>query len=313
MKRSTALKKPQNPSIPSRTSFLMCPLDTILFGKETARVDLGGVTKRIAGSMTEARLCVSPKSTLDPLEGLFCLGKILDLEPGEIFSPLILLWQNWWYLGCAWGWLGTACVPAKFFGVPAAQVGAGPQFVGPLAWTRWGPAKCNGVPKGVLESLAQVLGHALLPLSKTNCLSIPALVIDMRSLQNLTSIKLNTVKHEANGIFVPLGVYQFPLYYRVLIKYSQMLASQNQCTNHSCGLRISDLFISALMCLGIFALHGSGPNSFSTYKFPHTNTFIWWPRSDSFRRYIGSTLNMSLKVCAYNGVVGASDSRGTCL
>ena len=35
----------------------------------------------------------------------------------------------------------------------------------------------------------------------TNCLLILTLVIDLRSLQNLTSIRINTVKHEANGIF----------------------------------------------------------------------------------------------------------------
>ena len=54
----------------------------------------------------------------------------------------------------------------EFFGVLAmgasTQVGVSASVGGPTAWTLWGLVSVTA-PKGVLESLAQALGHALLP------------------------------------------------------------------------------------------------------------------------------------------------------
>ena len=188
------------------------------FGKWTSVTPRGRkpISPHPSGENAGGQILSKPKSMLDPLKRLFCLGKFLDLESGNISTAHFALAKSvvsWLCFGVT---RSNVLFLQSFLGslqwVLQPTSGLGPRSGGPLAWTLWGPAKCNGVPKGVLESLAQVLGHALLPLSKTNCPLIPTLGIDLRSLQNLTSIKTNTVKHEANGIFVSLGVHYFPLY-----------------------------------------------------------------------------------------------------
>ena len=43
------------------------------------------------------------------------------------------------------------------------RTGLGPMVEGPLAWVVWGRERCDGLPVGVSEAPAQVVGHVMLP------------------------------------------------------------------------------------------------------------------------------------------------------
>ena len=43
------------------------------------------------------------------------------------------------------------------------RTGLGPMAAGSLAWVVWGSERCDGLPAGVGEALAQLIGHVMLP------------------------------------------------------------------------------------------------------------------------------------------------------
>ena len=43
------------------------------------------------------------------------------------------------------------------------RTGLGPMAAGSLAWVVWGSERCDGLPAGVGEALAQLIGHVILP------------------------------------------------------------------------------------------------------------------------------------------------------
>ena len=131
------------------------------------RAGLRDVTGRVAARLWEAKFLVSPKSTLEPTKSLHCLGKSFDVEGGAITNSQLSLAK----LVLAWLRLSVAPPTQRrlqsFMGslqwAMQPRTGLGPMATGSLAWVVWGSERCDGLPAGVSEALAQLIGHVMLP------------------------------------------------------------------------------------------------------------------------------------------------------
>ena len=139
--------------------------DFLLVARDRAR--LREVTGRVAARLREAKFLVSPKSTLEPTDSLHCLGKFFDVEGGAITNSQFSLAK----LVLAWLRLSVAPYTQRslqsFMGslqwAMQPRTGLGPMAAGSLAWVVWGSERCDGLPAGVGEALAQLIGHVMLP------------------------------------------------------------------------------------------------------------------------------------------------------
>ena len=125
------------------------------------------MTGRVAARLREVRFLVNLKSTLEPTDSLHCLGKLFDVGGGIIANTQLSLAKlvfasmrlsvTPYTQPCLQSFMGSLQWAMQ------PRTGLGPMVTGPLAWEVWGREPCDGLPAGVSEALAQVLGHVRLP------------------------------------------------------------------------------------------------------------------------------------------------------
>ena len=157
-----ALSEIVSPLIPEGIVLLHCMDDFFLIGPDPA--ELTRVTALVAEALRRHGFLVSPKSTLDPVERIFFLGKWLDLSERTISShPRAFLQMLSAWLPVAVRTLNCSRLVGKLVGFMQWHVrprlGTGPLFAGSYCSIRWGDHS-QALPLRVLEGLATTMALA---------------------------------------------------------------------------------------------------------------------------------------------------------
>ena len=127
----------------------------------TDRPLLHGTTQECVRLLVENRFIVSDKSTLEPVQHLFVLGKVLDLQRRMIYSHR----RAWLQILATWLRLAVSPIPGpklieKLLGFIQwhirPRLTSAPLLAGAYCWVRWGDHDRN-VPVKILHALASAL------------------------------------------------------------------------------------------------------------------------------------------------------------
>ena len=147
------------PHIPRDVELLHYLDDFVLVSAD--RPLLHGTTRECVRLLVEKRFIVSDKSTLEPVQHLFVLGKFLDLQRRMVYSHR----RAWLQVLAAWLRLAVSAMPGpklmeKLLGFLQwhirPRLTSAPLLAGAYCWVRWGDHDKN-VPVKILHALASTL------------------------------------------------------------------------------------------------------------------------------------------------------------